>query len=160
MQLARRGCGRGIRLARGSELGTEWGVWRVCVWSSFECNALLTARLGLALAAETQREAEADVDVVCVCVVCAPVLVLITKPKNSTPKNTHTHWYTHTQTDRHRHRQSVAHTRHVRGRQRAPKILQTTKSFHETSVARRQATQRGGGSGQGAWQSGRNGTDD
>lgn len=26
LQLARRGCGRGIRMAGGSELGTKWGV--------------------------------------------------------------------------------------------------------------------------------------
>lgn len=116
------------------------GMWGVCVWSSFECNALLTARLGLALAAETQREAEADVDVVCVCVVCAPVLVLITKPKNSTPKNTHTH------TDRQAQAQAERGTHtSCEGGQRAPKILQTTKSFHETSVARRQGRLRAGG---------------
>lgn len=48
----------------------------------------------------------------------------------------------------------MAHTRHVRGGQRAPKILQTTKSFHETSVARRQATARRGGSGRGRGRAG------
>lgn len=106
LQLARRGCGRGILMAGGSELGTEWAVVEceecVCVCGAAS-SAMPCLRLGSAwLSRQRQREAEADVDVdiVCVCVVCAPVLVLITKPKNSTPKNTHTHTWTHRQTGR------------------------------------------------------------